>query len=160
MNMYDVTAGGSCPGASCFSYTWNYVYIPSLVAGTTAWVGFAGGTGSSPSISYPLYLNSWVYSVLSAASTPTFSPVAGDYGSTQSVTISASTGPTICCNYTGAPATNGTTGCANGTLYSGAISVPSGRTIYAVAGGTGYGDSVVAASAYQIASTASRADFL
>ena len=60
----------------------------------------------------------FVYNVLSAASTPTFSPAAGDYGSTQSVTISASTGPTICYNFTGAPATNGTTGCANGTLYS------------------------------------------
>ena len=100
-----------------------------------------------------------MYTVLSAASTPTFSPAAGDYGSTQSVTISASTGPTICYNFTGAPPTNGTTGCANGTLYTGAISVPSGRTIYAVSGGTGYGDSPVASSAYQIASTASQPTF-
>ena len=107
MNMYDVTAGGSCPGASCFSHTWNYVYIPSLVSGTTAYVGFTGATGIAST--YPLYINSFVYSVLSPAATPTFSPVAGDYGSTQSVTISASTGPTICYNTTGAPATNGTT---------------------------------------------------
>ena len=41
----------------------------------------------------------------------------------------------------------------------GAISVPSGRTIYAVSGGTGYGDSPVASSAYQIASTASQPTF-
>ena len=157
MNVYDVTAGGSCPGASCFSYTWNYVYIPSLVGATTAYVGFTSATGVASS--YPLYLNSFVYNVLSAASTPTFSPAAGDYGSTQSVTISASTGPTICWNTTGAPATNGTTGCTNGTLYSGAISVPSGLTIYAVSGGTGYGDSPVASSAYQIASTASQPTF-
>ena len=136
----------------------EHVYIPSLVSGTTAYVGFTAGTGSSQAV-YPLYINSFVYSVLSAAATPTFSPVAGDYGSTQSVTISASTGPTICYNTTGAPATNGTTGCTNGTLYSGAISVPSGRTIYAVAGGTGYGDSPVASSAYQIASTASQPTF-
>ena len=158
MNMYDVTAGGSCPGASCFSHTWPFVYIPSLVSGTTAYVGFTGGYDQT-SGGTPLYVNSFVYNVLSAASTPTFSPVAGDYGSTQSVTISASTGPTICYNFTGAPATDGTTGCTNGTLYTGAISVPSGRTIYAVAGGTGYGDSNVAAAPYQIGSTASSPTF-
>src|SRR5208283_591955 len=144
--------------ASCFSYTWPFVYIPSLVSGTTAWVGFTAGYDQT-SGGFPLYINSFVYNVLSPAAAPTFSPVAGDYGSTQSVTISASTGPTICYNTTGAPATNGTTGCTNGGLYTGAISVPSGRTIYAVAGGTGYGDSPVASSAYQIASTASQPTF-
>ena len=29
LNLYDVTAGGSCPGSSCFTYTWNDVNIPS-----------------------------------------------------------------------------------------------------------------------------------
>jgi hypothetical protein len=65
----------------------------------------------------------------------------------------------ICYDFAGAPATNGSTGCATGTLYSGAISVPSGRTVYAVAGGTGYGDSAVTSSAYNITGTGSMPTF-
>ena len=84
------------------------------------------------------------------ASTPTFSPVAGSYGSTQTVTISASTGGVICYNTTGSPATNGTTGCTTGTLYSTTVSVSSTETLYAVAGGTGYTDSAVGSAAYTI----------
>jgi hypothetical protein len=84
------------------------------------------------------------------ASTPTFSPGAGSYTSGQSVTISATTGGVICWNTTGSPATNGTTGCTTGTLYSGAISVSATETLYAVAGGTGYLDSSVGSAAYTL----------
>jgi hypothetical protein len=84
------------------------------------------------------------------ASTPTFSPVAGSYSGTQTVTISASTGGVICYNTTGSPATNGTTGCTTGTLYTGTVSVASTETLYAVAGGTGYTDSSVGSAAYTI----------
>jgi hypothetical protein len=84
------------------------------------------------------------------ASTPTFLPPSGAYVGTQSVAISAVTGPVICWNTTGSPATNGTTGCTTGTLYTGAISVTSSETLYAVAGGTGYPDSSVGSAAYVI----------
>jgi len=84
------------------------------------------------------------------ASTPTFSPVAGTYVGTQSVTISATTGSVICYNTTGAPATNGTTGCTTGTLYAYSVSVSASETLYAVAGGTGYTDSAVGSAAYVI----------
>jgi len=47
------------------------------------------------------------YMSIPQASTPTFSPVAGSYSGTQTVTISASTGGVICYNTTGSPATNG-----------------------------------------------------
>ncbi len=83
------------------------------------------------------------------ASTPTFSPAAGTYTGTQSVTLS-STGGVICYNTTGAPATNGTSGCTTGTLYTGAITVSSSETLYAVGGGTGYTDSAVGSAAYTI----------
>lgn len=157
LNLYDVTAGGACPGASCFTYTWP-INMPQLANGTTAYVGFTAATGEGSTA--PLNINSLVYTVLSAATTSTFSPTAGIYAGTQSVTISdSSSGGIICYNTTGAPATNGTTGCTNGTLYTGAISVSSGQTIYAVTGGTGYGDSTVASAPYQIGSTASQPTF-
>jgi Chitobiase/beta-hexosaminidase C-terminal domain len=159
-NLFDVTAGGSCPGSSCFTFTWNNVSVPAMANGTTAFVGITSSTGLAATA--PLDIDSIVYTVLSAAATPTFSPTAGTYGSTQSVTISpssSSSGSIICYDFVGAPATNGSTGCATGTLYSGAISVPSGRTVYAVAGGTGYGDSAVTSSAYNITGTASMPTF-
>jgi len=154
--LYDVTAGGSCPGSKCFTYTWPNISIPAMVDGTTAYPGIASGLGTVVG-NYPLDLGSFAYSVLSAAATPTFSPTAGTYSGTQSVTISDSTGSSyICYNFTGAPATNGIGGCANGTLYSGAISVPTGRRLYAVAGVSGtYGDSTVASAAYNITGTGS-----
>jgi hypothetical protein len=156
LNLFDKTTGGSCPGASCFSYSWNVGSIPSMVSGTTAWVGLTNGTGNAATTN-ALHIDSFSYSVLSPAATPTFSPNAGTYGGTQSVTISDSTENYYACyNFTGAPATNGIGGCANGTLYSGAIPVPSGRTIYAVAGVSGgAADSAVASAAFNINSTAS-----
>lgn len=94
------------------------------------------------------------------ANAPTFSPVAGTYGSSQSVTISTtSSGAIICYNTTGSPSTNGTTGCSSGTLYSGAVTVSSSETLYAVAGGTGYSDSSVNSAAYVIGTTASTPTF-
>ena len=82
--------------------------------------------------------------------TPTFSPGAGSYSSTQSVTISATGGSVICYNTTGSPATNGTTGCTTGTLYTGAVSVSTSETLYAVSGGTGYTDSAIGSATYTI----------
>ena len=160
LNMYDATTGGSCPGSSCFTYTWYGVSIPSLVDGTTAYLAFGGSTNApSPR---PLDIDSLVYTALSPADEPTFSPSAGTYAGTQNVTISDSNSDaTICYNTTGAPATNGQSGCANGTLYTAgaAISVPGGETIYAVAGGTGFGDSAIGSSKYKIGSTASQPTF-
>lgn len=85
------------------------------------------------------------------ANTPTFSPVAGTYSGVQSVTISTTSGGAIICyNTSGSPATNGSTGCTTGTLYSGPVSVATSETLYAVAGGTGYNDSSVGSAAYTI----------
>ncbi len=147
LSMYDVTAGGSCPGSTCFTQTFTNVNIPALVGSNTAYIGFTGGVGETSS--YPLYISSLVYTVLSAGSTPatapTFSPAAGTYSSSQSVTISDSTaGGTI--YYT----TNGTTPTTSSTKYSGAITVSSTETLQAIAVASGYTNSSVASAAYTI----------
>ena len=66
LNMYDVTAGGSCPGAKCFTNTWSNVNIPSLVGGNTAWVGFTAATGGSFDLP-ALYRLVWLYPGINAA---------------------------------------------------------------------------------------------
>jgi hypothetical protein len=158
LQLYDQTLGNSCPGPKCFTYTWP-VSIPPIVNGTTAFIGLS--EGSNETLPGTTSINSWSYTALSPAATPTFSSSGGTYSGTQSVTISDSTSSSyICYNFTGAPATNGIGGCASGALYSGAISVPSGKTIYAVAGvSQGAADSAVASAAYNITGTGSTPSF-
>ncbi len=88
------------------------------------------------------------------AATPTFSPSAGDYAATQTVTITSSTsGAQICWNTTGSPATNGTgTGCSNGNSLTngGTITVSASETVYAVAGTSSLNDSSAGTAAYAI----------
>lgn len=87
------------------------------------------------------------------ASAPVFSPAAGTYTSTQTVTATnLSSAPTGCYTTNGStPATNGTTGCTTGTLYSSSISVASSLTLKMVWGGTSFLDSTVTSAAYVIA---------
>jgi hypothetical protein len=159
MQMFDKTLGNTCPGSKCFTYTWQQVYIPSIVGATTSFIGLSAGTNQAKLPALTVY--NWSYSTLTPAATPTFSPVAGNYNGAQSVTLSDSTSSSyICYNFTGAPATNGIGGCAVGTLYSGAISVPKGATIYAVAGvSEGSADSAVASAAYNITGSASTPNY-
>ena len=79
------------------------------------------------------------------AATPTFSPVAGTYGSAQSVTISDATGSSTI-YYT----TNGSTPTTNSPTYSAAISVSANETIEAIATATGYSTSATGSAAYTI----------
>jgi len=146
LNMYDLTAGGSCPSSSCFAYAWA-VNIPAWVGGSTAYVGFTGATGL-PSLA-PLYIDSFSYTEGSTtqAATPTFSPAAGTYTSAQSVSISdATSGAAI--YYT----TNGTTPTTSSTKYTGPITVSSSETLEAIAVATGDTNSAVASAVYSISS--------
>ncbi len=88
------------------------------------------------------------YTIASVLPTPVFSPIAGNYASAQSVTISdSSSGATI--YYT----TNGTTPTTSSTKYSGtAISVSTSETLEAIAVASGFTNSAVATAAYTIAS--------
>ena len=70
---------------------------------------------------------------ISPVATPTFSPAAGTYSSTQTVTISdATSGSTI--YYT----TNGSTPTTSSTVYSSAITVSATETVEAIATHSGY----------------------
>ena len=118
LNLYDVTAGGSCPGASCYTHSWTGVYIPEIVSGTTAYIGLSGGTsgGSTPPVGTPapLLINSLTYTVntptgtptytawnanstyntgVSSAASPVYSVAPGTYSTTQTVAIATSTSP-------------------------------------------------------------------
>jgi hypothetical protein len=147
LNLYDVTAGGSCPGSKCFTNTWANVNIPSWVGGNTAWVGFTAATGETSN--YPLYIGSFSYTQGTTAQTaaPAFSPAAGTYSGSQPVSISDSTsGATI--YYT----TNGTTPTTSSTQYTGPITVSSTETLQAIAAATGDTNSAVASATYTITS--------
>jgi hypothetical protein len=161
--LYDVTAAnGSCSSGTSgtgtfFQQTWSAINIPSIVGMNTAFVGIVSGdNGDAPA---SLYVDSFVYTVNTAPSSPSlstytsttaggasfatapvFSPAAGSYSSTQSVTISNSTSGSYFCYILSAstpsvfPWPDSLGGCQVGTLYSSAISVPSTQTLYAVAG--------------------------
>ena len=88
LNLYNLTAGGTCPGVKCFTHTWNNVDIPAWVGGNIAWVGFTAATGL-PSNS-PLYVDSLVYKDGKPCS-PVFTAPAS--GATTSGTVSVSVTP-------------------------------------------------------------------
>jgi LysM repeat protein len=121
------------------------VNIPSIVGSDTAYVGFTGATGGENATQNVL---SWSYvsPAGNVAAAPTFSPAAGTYSTSQSVTISdATAGATI--YYT----TNGTTPTTSSTVYSAPITVSATVTLDAIAVETGYTNSAAAAAAYTIA---------
>jgi hypothetical protein len=96
LNLYDVTAGGSCPGSNCYTNTWTNVDIPSSVGANTAWVGFTGSTNSlSGGSLYPLFINSFIYSVGTPTSTPTPTATKTPTSTAATPTVTAKPTPTV-----------------------------------------------------------------
>jgi hypothetical protein len=142
-----------------YTKTYTGINIPSLVGGNTAYVGFGASTGAA---TVTQDLSSWTYTEESPgqAGIPTFSPAPGTYLGSQTVTMSSgSSSAVICYSTTGSPATNGSTSCATGTLYTRPVTVSSSETLYAVAGGTGYNDSPVVSGSYVIQTSVSTPTF-
>ncbi len=114
----------------------------SILTNTTASIVNTGGTVYS----------GWAIA-LKGEDPVAFSPAAGTYDTTQSVTLSSTiSGATICYTTDGAdPTTNGAGTCTGATLtYSSAISVSSSMTIKAVATKSGQTDSAIESAAYVI----------
>jgi hypothetical protein len=124
ISLYDVTAGGSCPGATCFTKSWSGINIPSIAGSSnTAWVGLTAGTNQS--VPNALLINTFSYSSLGPALqvTPATNIAAsGTQGgpfspSSISYTLSATTGSV---NYTVTNVPNWlTASTASGTVTSG-----------------------------------------
>jgi hypothetical protein len=135
-----------------FTKTWP-INIPATVGGTTALVGFTGGTGGNTAIQEIINLT-MTSTPIPAAATPTFSPAAGTYTSAQTVTISDTTsGASI--YYT----TNGTTPTTSSTKYTAPITVSSTEIVQAIAVATGFSQSPVASSSYTITSGTTTINF-
>lgn len=105
-------------------------------------------------------LTSWTNSAVATAAyvinlpvvaTPTFSPVAGTYASTQTVSLSCSTaGSSIYYTIDGSTPTFPITGTT--TLYSGPLTVSASETIRAIGAASGFTNSAVGSAAYVIGS--------
>jgi hypothetical protein len=90
--------------------------------------------------------SSCTYQIQAAA--PTCNPVAGTYGSAQSVSLSSAT-PSNTIRYT----VDGSAPGGGSSVYSSAISVPSSMTIRSYASASGYADSGITDCAYTIGGT-------
>ena len=138
------TTDGSTPTTASTKYTGA---ISVTTTETISAMASAAGYSNSA-------VGTATYTIQLPAATPTFSPVAGTYATSQSVTISDSTaGATI--YYT----TNGTTPTTASTKYVGAISVASSETLNAIATATGFSTSAVGSAAYAIQTSAATPAF-
>ena len=145
-----VTISDSTSGAAIF-YTTNGTtptasstrYVGAIdVSATTTIKAIATATGMSNSA---VASATYTIGAETVVAMPTFSPVAGTYTTSQSVTISDSTaGAAIF--YT----TDGTTPTASSTRYTGAIAVSATTTINAIATDSGLTNSAVATAVYTI----------
>jgi hypothetical protein len=138
------TTNGSTPTTSSTQYT-----APITVSTSETVKALAVKTGYTNSA-----IGSAAYVINGTVATPTFSPVAGTYGSAQTVTISSATsGATI--YYT----TNGSTPTTSSTQYTAPITVSTSETVKALAVKTGYTNSAIGSAAYVIGNTVATPTF-
>ena len=149
---YSGTSSGSVTAGAGGSYT-----IPNLFNGSYTITPSLTGYTFSPTNSNQTVSGSNITGVNFTATqvqvaTPTFSPVAGSYSSTQNVTISSTDSGLsgFAITYT----TDGSTPIpgSHGTVYTTPVAVASSLTIKAVASATSYANSAEADAAYTISS--------
>jgi N-acetylneuraminic acid mutarotase len=132
------TTDGSTPTTSSTLYS-----APVTVSASETLKAIATATGYTTS-----NIGTAAYTInIPQAATPTFTPAAGTYSSSQQVTINDTTsGATI--YYT----TDGSTPSTSSTQYTGAITVGGTETLKAIATASGYTNSSVGTAAYVISS--------
>ena len=139
-----------------FSTSWP-INIPNTVGGPTAYVGFTGGTGGETSSQK---IGSWTFVSTNGQATtaPLFSPAAGTYLGTQTVTITDPTsGSSIFYTLDGTPPA--TTAGGSKVAYTGPITVTATETIKAIAIAPGYTTSTVSSALYTIESQVAAPSF-
>jgi Domain of unknown function (DUF1929)/Legume lectin domain/Chitobiase/beta-hexosaminidase C-terminal domain/PKD domain len=136
------TLDGSQPGTSAGGSTQQY-NGPLTVSSTETIKALATASGMTTSGT-----GSATYTIETQVATPTFSPAAGSYSSTQTVSISTTSPAPTTIHYT----TDGTAPTANSPVYSGPIKVSATETVKAYATKSGYFDSNVGTAAYTIGS--------
>ncbi len=129
------TTNGTAPTTSSTRYTGP---VAANSTETLEAIAVAAGYSNSTAVSAR-------YSITPIAATPTFSPTAGTYTSTQSVSISDTT-PGAAVYYT----TNGSIPTASSTHYTGPISVSSTQTLESIAVAAGYSNSAAVSARYTI----------
>ena len=140
------TTNGSTPSSSSTKYT---AAISVSVSETIKAIAELSGDTNSA-------VASAAYTI--TVPTPTFSPAAGTYTSSQSVTISdATSGAT--CYYTLAAGTTGTTPTTSSTKYTSAISVTATSVLEALCTYSGDTNSAVASAKYTITPTVATPTF-
>jgi hypothetical protein len=158
----------SPPGWAGFKFTDTNYFITgqSFFGGGSQRQYFATETrsGATLSLNNPAYGTSdsanlnMLYSTGSSgptsAASPMFSPVAGTYPTTQTVTMSTTTASATI-YYT----TNGTTPTTSSTVYSSPITVSSTETVKAIAAASGLTNSFVSSAAYTIGTMAATPTF-
>ncbi|MDE2101608.1 MAG: chitobiase/beta-hexosaminidase C-terminal domain-containing protein [Patescibacteria group bacterium] len=141
------TTDGTTPTASAGSCTHGTTYSGAFVVSVTSTVQ-AIGTLSG-------YTNSGLASsaytiTLPTAATPTFTPAAGTYVGTQTVTINDATAGFVACYTTDGSTPTGTyPSCTHGTQGT-TLTVASSQTVKAIAMASGYNNSSVGSAAYII----------
>ena len=129
------TTNGSTPSSASTLYSGPITVSSSE---TIKAIAITSGTHNSA-------VSSAAYVINGAVATASFSPIAGSYVGSQSVTVSSATsGATFYYS------TNGSTPTRSSTLYSGPITVAASETIKVLAVKANYSDSAIASAAYVI----------
>jgi hypothetical protein len=129
------TTDNTNPTASSPTYS-----TPLTISTSTTIKAIAIKTGYTDSA-----ISSAIYTITGTVASPSFSPAAGTYTSSQTISISSATsGASI--YYT----TNGTTPTVSSTYYTGSITISATTTLKAIAIKTDYADSAASSAIYTI----------